>query len=418
MGWTPHRGSTVIDTAGIQYRLTQPVAPAGGQGEVWETEADTIAVKISNRSSSDIADRIGAVARLDIHDLPVAAPRVGLRPPAVGYVMNLVTGMRAIGRLGPVGHPFCHLDPPTSLTDWYIETGGMRKRLLAVAGLADTLNELHSRGLVYADMSGGNALVSSRPDRFRVILIDLDNVQYADQEPLRVWQPQFAPPEFAETGATQSGDRFALCVLAWALLTTKNPFYGTALDARSVLELKDTVSWGGLAPMAGIDASNIPLGALAKDRVVPPRLRAECARTLTEHGPTLRSPASAIAAAARSGACAAVDCGCGWQNFLNESACYRCDEPLRGQYVEILDGSGGRHWPVPALAVSGQSVELDRAMLGLAGAKGEAALRVRAEGDQLHTDSLTDDIKATATESGTWLERRGGSPLGLRIRSQ
>lgn len=418
MGWTPHRGSTVVDTAGIQYRLTRPVAPAGGQGEVWETEADTIAVKISNRSSSDIADRVGAVARLDIHDLPVAAPRVGLGPPAVGYVMNLVTGMMAIGRLGPVGHPFCHLTPPTNLIDWYIETGGMRKRLLALAGLADTLNELHSRGLVYADLNGGNALVSSRPDRFRVILIDLDNVQYADQPPVGFRRPEYAPPEFAETGATQSGDRFALCVLAWALLTSKNPFYGTALDDRPVHELNDTVSWAQLAPMAGSDARNVPLGALAKDRVVPPRLRAECERTLDARDPTSRSPASSIAAAARSGACAVGDCSCGWQNLLNERSCYRCDEPIGNQYVELLDASGSRHWPVPALALSDQSVELDRAMLGLAGAKAEAALRIRFDGGLLHAEPLTDDVETTEAASGTLLERNGRSPLVLRVRSK
>jgi eukaryotic-like serine/threonine-protein kinase len=417
VGWTPHRGSTVIDTAGIQYRLTQPVAPAGGQGEVWETEAETVAVKVSNRSSSDIADRVGAVARLDIHDLPVAAPRVGLRPPAVGYVMNLVTGMMAIGRLGPVGHPFCHLNPPTSLTDWYVETGGMRKRLLSVAALADTLNELHSRGLVYADLNGGNALVSSRPDRFRVILIDLDNVQYADQEPLGFRRPEFAPPEFAETGATQSGDRFALCVLAWALLTTKNPFYGTALDDRPVHELNDVVSWALLAPMAGSDM-NAPLGALAMNRVVPPRLRAACARTLEASDPVLRSPAAAIGAAARSGACAVTECVCGWQNLLTDRTCYRCDEPLLGQFVEFFDVSGGRHWPVPVLALSDQCVEIDRAMLGLAGTKTDAALRLHAEAGRLNTEPLTDDLKVARNEAGTWLERRSRSPLLMRIRAQ
>lgn len=421
MGWTAHAGATVEDAAGIQHRLTQPVAPAGGQGEVWKTEAESIAVKISNRANATIADRIAAVARLDVHDLDVAAPRIPLQPPAVGYAMNLVTGMIAIGELGPVGQdPFCHPSPTGSIADWFERTGGIRKRLRALASLADTLNELHSRGLVYADLNGGNALVSARPDRYRVILIDLDNLQHADEEPARFYRPEFAPPEFSETGATQAGDRFAIVAMAWSLLTTKNPFYGTALDQRSVADLSTSVSWALLAPMVGSQArpGNEAIG-LEAGRVVPPRLHRLAVLSLETTEPQRRAPASQLATAARTGSAAIVDCSCGWQNFINADDCYRCDSPLDShEVIEVLDALGCAH-ALSAVALRPESpVELDRASLGLPGSRATPALRLRLDGTSVLAESLTDDVTTAVGDELTEINRRDRSPLRMRIRAR
>lgn len=364
-----------------------------------------------------MAQRIAAVARLDIHDLAVAAPRVGLRAPAVGYGMNLVTGMMAIGQLGPVGHPFCHVPDPDDLVAWYISTGGLRKRLNCLSNLADTLNELHSRGLVYADLNGGNALVSVRPDRHRVTLIDLDNLRYADDEPVPFRRPEFAPPEFESTLATRAGDQFALAVMAWSLLTTKNPFYGTALDQRSVADLNAVVSWACLAPMTASAANggNAPIG-LDRSRVVPPRLGQLCIQALDTTDPRSRPPASALAAAARSGAAAVVECSCGWQNFVGVSLCYRCDEQIGSSFVDVRDMLSGPHWPVSTVAISNAPVELDRASLGLPGPRGEIAVRISLSAGALDVEALTDDLTVESTADGTALRRRGRAPLLLSVR--
>jgi hypothetical protein len=379
---------------------------------------DSIAIKISLETSEAISDRIAAVARLDIHDLDVAAPRLVLRPPATGYVMHLVSGMMAIGQLGPVDHVGCHdFELQGDTVDWFISSGGLRKRLLTIAALADVLNILHSRGLVYADLNGGNVLVSVRPDRYRTILIDLDNLRHASETPATVWRPEFAPPEFQQSHATQAGDRFALCVMAWSLLTTKNPFYGTKLDGMPEHELAVGGPWARLAPIVGSPGSeNSPMG-LDPQRVIPRSLFDECVQTLEIDDPKERSPGARIAAAARAGAVEIVECECGWQNLGEVGYCYRCDLPLGITSVTIRDGLGALHFPAPVLRFGDHSVMLDRASIGLGGVSHEPAITVHhgAPPKGLEIVRHTDDVQIELLESGAIIYRRDRSPLEFKV---
>ncbi len=58
--------------------------------------------------------------------------------------------------------PLENLLRPTSSENWWIETGGLKKRLRILKKLSNILAELHSRGLVYGDLSPKNIFVSEK----------------------------------------------------------------------------------------------------------------------------------------------------------------------------------------------------------------------------------------------------------------
>jgi eukaryotic-like serine/threonine-protein kinase len=378
MGWNPQRGDAVVDRDGTHFELRERLAE-GGQGVVFTTQAAGAAVKISTSHHDEdgraaIERQLRRVARLPMGDLPVALPRRTLREPAVGYTMSLLTGMMSVGSLAQPGSN-------KELVPWFVETGGLRKRLAVLESLAEIFASLHGRGLVYGDLNDENALVSEHPERARVFLIDLDNLQPADLQPRRIYTVPFAAPEQPDTGATQASDAFSLAVLAFAMLAGTNPFDGRVFDGLPPEEFReaprpyaDQVPWVDDPD----DASNRAVRGLPRPIVTTPRLRALFHRAFVEgrRHPHLRPAASSWARAARAARLATTRCGhCGWDTFVTATACACCDRLVRHEGYRLLELEGVHTHLYPlcpyALLVDGVR-EVPPAALGFAEAPDKA----------------------------------------------
>jgi DNA-binding helix-hairpin-helix protein with protein kinase domain len=210
---------------GNRYRLERELG-RGGQGAVFAVDGGRLAVKLlrrrSRRERERLRDRLTMVRRLPLEGLPLARPIELLRPPHVGYVMELLRGMMPLAALQR---------PPrdaASPARWYIETGGLRRRLRLLARLADALSRLHGRGLIYVDLSPNNVFVSAHAAGHEVRLIDTDNLRPAGLAGEVLYTPGYGAPELVRDVAPPStlSDAHAFAVLAFETLALTHPLLG------------------------------------------------------------------------------------------------------------------------------------------------------------------------------------------------
>ncbi len=273
----------VTDEAGCIHVLERSLGQ-GGQGTVWLVSGGRRVVKLlAKRGNREALRRqIAMVKRLRLDDLHVARPLALLRPPEVGYVAEFLEDMTSIGTL---------MTPPrkASIAEWYLATGGLRRRLRLLAHAGEALLGLHDRGLVYSDISHGNVFVSEPPDAHEAWLLDLDNLRH-DSEPGRaVYTPGYGAPEVMDgsRGATSYSDAWSFAVLALRVLTLNHPFHGDMVqDGEPELEEKADA---GELPWTGHrgDTSNASTRGIPLDWVLTKSLR-EAAEKTFEAG--LRSP--------------------------------------------------------------------------------------------------------------------------------
>lgn len=213
----------VKDDGGRTHELVSELG-TGGQGSVYTTRDDRYVVKVLRLPDEAAREqwlrRLSAVRTLPLEDLQIARPIRLLQRPHVGYVMERVPGAQPLASLCQVPHV---VDAPGQ---WFVETGGLRRRLTVLARTARLLGHLHSRGLVYGDPSPANVLFSSDET---VSLIDADNLRYASK-PLseRVLTPWFAAPEVyaGKSGVNSLTDAFAFAAMAFQTLTLVHPLLG------------------------------------------------------------------------------------------------------------------------------------------------------------------------------------------------
>lgn len=423
MGWIPQPGDSVVDSSGITYVLNRLIGE-GGQGVVYTTEAEGVAVKISTAASIDaqrIEERISSVMRLPVGDLPVALPR-SILPSAVGYAMTMLTGMNSVGDLTrPIGASFDQ--------DWYVATGGLRKRLAVIEALGDVINRLHTRGLVYGDLSANNVLVSASPDKWRLFLIDLDNVQPADQKPRRIFTAPYAAPEQNE-GATVASDRFSMAAVAFAVLTGSNPFYGEMLDLLSPEDLASK-PFALRAPFIDHpnDGSNRFAHVIDRSLVISPSMNRLLETTFVagRFEPSRRIDANTIAMAALRARHALIQCSdCGWDNFLPlHAVCGSCGHPLPSRVIRIgvLEGDAWRPYaPCPMTVADCDEVHLSARALGLGGSADVEGLRISINGGGLAPScrhpGLRHENRTTRSRrqlSDITIERQAMAPLRLSL---
>lgn len=216
---------TVTSVHGNRYRLGREIG-RGGQGAVFAVEGEALAVKLlwerSLRERERLRDQLALVGRLPLEDLGVARPLEQLRPPHVGYLMELFTGMVPLHSL---------MRPPRdvdSVVWWYLESGGLRRRLRVLARAAEVLAKLHGRGLVYVDPAPKNVFVSEARDAWEIKLIDTDNLRLSTSPGRTLFTPGYGAPEIVrDTGAATSlSDAYAFAILAFETLTLTHPFLG------------------------------------------------------------------------------------------------------------------------------------------------------------------------------------------------
>jgi DNA-binding helix-hairpin-helix protein with protein kinase domain len=216
----------VTDAVGCRHKLGACLG-RGGQGAVYEVKDTPFVVKLIDEAQSSrhdwLRNQLTFVKRLELRDLPIAQPLEMLREPHVGYVMELVTGMEPLSRL---------IEPPPaepSIREWYRSNGGLRRRLRILARVADVLNGLHARGLIYGDLSAKNVFASADIACEEICLIDCDNIRYQSApQSGDVYTVGYGPPELVlgRSPVNTLTEAYALAVLAFQVLTATHPLIG------------------------------------------------------------------------------------------------------------------------------------------------------------------------------------------------
>jgi hypothetical protein len=364
----------------------------------------------SPHAQDRLRDQLAMVGRLPLNDLAVARPIEQLRPPDVGYVMELFTGMVPIRSL---------LHPPKetdSVARWYLAGGGLRRRLRVLARAAEVFAELHGRGLVYVDPAPDNVFVSEAADACEVRLLDTDNLRPSTSPGRALFTLGYGAPEVVrETGApTSLSDAHAFGVLAFETLTLTHPFLGDAVQ-RGEPELEERALAGGLPWIDDPDDDrNRASAGIPRDVVLSDNLREifhktfGAGRTNPMERPGLARWAEYLHRAAdRTLTCSS----CGGSYYFNRDVCPWCEEQrppfvigavllwdpatLRnrggGEIDEcpgVVRDSGGKPRVVDAVVVSpGEQVVItDRITHGTD--RQTARLRIAFDGDRLRLAAL------------------------------
>ncbi len=232
----PRPGDEVRTVPGEMLRVG-PRLGGGAQGSVFEVIGDPdrcLKVYGSLPAAGEVAvrERIGRLARLSERqpNSNLVLPLASLEVPNVGYVMPRVRGHVPIGN---ICEPTDLKAGAISIRDWYVGTGGLRKRLLLGQLLARSFKELHTRGLHYGDISFGNLLVSMEATT-SLRLIDCDNLSVSGACDMGVeGTPWFIAPEILNGTRRPSAhtDAWSLAVILYHMLCLRHPLLGDAVAA-------------------------------------------------------------------------------------------------------------------------------------------------------------------------------------------
>ena len=322
------RPDSVTSIRGTRYRLGRELGH-GGEGAVFEVEGGRLAAKLlrdrSPRSRDRLRDRLAMVGRLPLEGLAVARPIEQLRPPHVGYVMQLFTGMVPIRSL---------LRPPKgtrTVAAWYFEGGGLRRRLRLLARVAEVLAELHGRGLVYTDLSPNNVFVSESSDANEVRLIDTDNVHPATTEGVSIYTPRYGAPEVVGRNGVPSSlaDAWTFAVVAFETLALVHPLLGDEVRDGEP-EMEECALEGRLPWIDAEDDRNRSSDGIPREIVLSRRLREDFGRVFGQGrlDPEARPGLAHWAERLHVAADRAVTCDeCSGSYYCDRDRCSWCDGP-------------------------------------------------------------------------------------------
>lgn len=283
----------VRDRFGNIFRLGDELNK-GGQGVVWRTDDDGVAIK---------QPIVRDTGKLDLNpDLPIRYSRIRTLPlpkgihlttpmsilrDQPGYVMRLLDGMKALSKTYSFGGRDEKELESEALPVWlaateranrryalkllhYAKTGGARARMEALSLSAALLARLHLKGLVYGDVSSNNIFVGKNSDagydRLEAWLIDVDNLRL-ERRNGGGWTctPRLGAPEIVQERAYCSPrtDSWSFAVMAFETLTLVHPFIG-----KMVLFGKDETDDWAADPVPG-DVSAKPLDEQAYEGLLP-----------------------------------------------------------------------------------------------------------------------------------------------------
>ncbi len=355
----------LTDADGRLHHLIKPAIKSGGQGEVFQTREPNIGVKLltGQKTSTEI---IRNVRRLPIEDLSSIAAPLSTIEERAGYVMVWLRDMVPLSenRLPP----FSRLD---EVIEWFIRTGGLRRRLALSAKLAEILMDLHARGLVYVDLSMANVMVSNAGQDAEVRLIDLDNLRSATSVAPAVLTPRWAAPELFEgSPASRHSDSYSLALVSFATLTGYHPFD----DGDRVRQTpegspeREAAALGQLPSFIDLDdTSNSTVRYLFPTEVI---LNSELFGAYRRTFGQGRQDVSARPTSAEwrrllwQAYDLAATCECGFSTYITAGACAACDRPLDGAVtIEVSTPDGSE--PSARIAVSNLVSSLSRRHLPL-----------------------------------------------------
>lgn len=236
---------------------------AGGQGVVIRTTEADLALKIIRDADTQevITDDRNNEKYLDLRILPipnglqVTLPQVALKG-VEGYVMTLLNSMTEFQEAFATGKHYYEDALKASAPDVnqkllnffesnpnytpkrrakvyaYMQTGGLRRRLMAYMKAAAILVRLHTSGLVYCDFSDKNVFISSDLNYDHVWLIDADNLACSELLRGGFYTPGFGAPEIIrdEAGCSFYSDCFSFAVALFNTMFGRHPFDGQAFQ--------------------------------------------------------------------------------------------------------------------------------------------------------------------------------------------
>ncbi|MEB3882003.1 protein kinase [Lyngbya sp. CCY1209] len=335
---TMNQQKRVVDQLGTVYQLSQKLGQ-GGQGVVYAVEGGRRAVKILNKTSQTERDRLRRqlqlVQQLDLKGLNIARPLEMLKPPRVGYVMELLTDMMPISKLS--NYP----QNVNCIVEWYLEGGGLKRRLLLLAQCAETLSQLHGKGLVYSDPSENNVFVSCDVNHHIIRLIDADNLHYqSNHSTSGVYTPRYGAPELVngKSGVNTLTDAYAFAVIAFQTLSLVHPLIGDLVNEGEP-ELEQEALEGQLPWIDHPeDRRNSTQTGFPRKIVLSPQLQELCQRCFGEGllQPQKRPGLGQWVEALYSASDNTLHCpNCQSTYYWNQKICPWCEHP-RPRFVQVL----------------------------------------------------------------------------------
>ncbi len=323
----------VYDRQGTVYELKDKLSE-GGQGVVCYTQFPNVLVKVSrfpqgSPHSKAWFDHLRWVSHLPLDDLKIARPQALIIKPRHGYVMELMDGLEPLQRLLGMSLEAARNGNGAS---FFIESGGLSRRLRLLTALARTLAELHGRGLAYGDLAPGNVFVSRSLEHAEVWLIDSDNISVLSRAGgQKIYTPEYGAPEIIRgvSGIDSLTDSWSFGVIAYQLLTLQHPLKGDLVSDGDPEDeeraLRGELPWIDDPD----DDSNRASSGILRDRVFTKGLQRLChqsfgpGRNTPEGRPTMSEWRTALeAAAAKVMSCS--NCKSGF--YLNrERECPFCD---------------------------------------------------------------------------------------------
>jgi serine threonine protein kinase len=210
---------------------------SGAQGMVFRGENKNILIKISQvKKENDFGRKIDKIKSLNLSkDFKFALPITKLISSDKnyeGYIMRMMEDMRPIACL--MRTSFENIEECYKYYNQ--ETGGLRRRLEVLKKIAYNLYYLHSKGIVYGDISPNNIFVSKDKSYSEIWFIDCDNIDYAYDINYTRGTEGFCSPEIRKSLApynmakeknTIENDIYAFANLAFNILFLADPFKGS-----------------------------------------------------------------------------------------------------------------------------------------------------------------------------------------------
>lgn len=225
----------VIDSFKNSYEIVSEIGK-GSQGSTYLLRGGKYIVKLFNNvtNPTELKSKVNFLKRLDLDKDGFAIPLEEITQPKIGYISEFASGMEPLTVLR-------WTDQTDNLQEWFIATGGLLKRLQVLTKLAERIRTIHSKGLIYCDLSPNNVFVSTEAKNSHVFLIDLDNLRYKTSIINNIFTPFYAAPELVKCISANSmeSDCFSFAVIAYELLTLNHPLIGDYVnDGEPELEEK------------------------------------------------------------------------------------------------------------------------------------------------------------------------------------
>lgn len=231
----------------INLKETEKIGE-GGQGVVYKLKGnkmaegnETLLIKLAKKNKNEsLKYRVSIIKSLNLDDkLNFAIPLLNLdlkTDECEGYLMLLMEDMVPISKL--LRTSFANEEEAKK---WYKETGGLKRRIELLKKIAYNLYQLHSKGLVYCDISPNNIFISENVNYSEAWFIDCDNIDYYYNINFTIGTPGFCSPEIRKSLPpykeknvnTIENDIYAFANLAYMLLFLADPFKGSILERKN-----------------------------------------------------------------------------------------------------------------------------------------------------------------------------------------